>query len=522
MSIEEKELATAATKGATHLFIGKVIARIIGMLGGLLLIRLLTPEDYGLISIAVTAQGIFGMLSGWFGIGPALIKYIAEYKRKGDQGAIQRFAYSGFIFSIGVSTMSTVVCYLFAEDFAFVVLGKPYMTPLIKMSSLLILTSELYFLAESVFIGLDVTKAYAILMMLQEFLVKMLPIIFLINGFKVLGVLIGMVLAGFATGLIGVLASVYTMAKTSTKSNTSLNFKFTFKKILTYGIPLGLTDLMSYGLGNFYGFMIAVYCIPADVGNYNAANKIITSLSYLTFPILTVLFPMFSRIDPKKEPALLKKLYVYCVKYSSFLVLPSVMLLMVIAKPLTVFLFGGRYESAWVYLTFLTVTWLTFGLGKSHLWKLLIGQGQTKLIAKLEGINTAIAICLAVVLIPKYGIFGLIATSFIARWPSYLIGVKIAHRNYGIKPPLKSIWRIYVLAIAIILPILPFTLIVNNDVAEIIISVALSTCTYIIAAPLTRAIKKSDIDFLMDVFKPQPFIGSIVCRILEVMKTMAK
>jgi len=344
------ELARTAAKGVTHLFIGKIGSRIAGMLGGLILIRLLTPEDYGLIAIATVAPGIFGLLGSFFGVGPALIKHLAECKSKGEFGALRQFAYSGFIFSVGISSFLMVVSYSFANEFASVVLGKSYMTPLIQVASLSLLTSSLYFFAESVLVGLEAMRTYAILMVIYESLTKILPILLLVLGWGVWGALFGMMLAGLITGLVGVLASFIIVARTGDNLNSSIDRKTALNKMIVYGIPLGITDLLYSGLGKFYGFMIAVYCIPSDIGNYNAANRVFSALSYLTYPISTVLFPVFSKIDPKKELDLLTKVYVYCIKYSSFLVLPAVVLLMVMAKPLTVVLLGAQYENAWFYL----------------------------------------------------------------------------------------------------------------------------------------------------------------------------
>jgi len=195
---------------------------------------------------------------------------------------------------------------------------------------------------------------------------------------------------------------------------------------------------------------------------------------------------------------------------------------MVMAKPLTVVLLGAQYENAWFYLTFLAITQLTFGLGKSHLWRLLTGQGQTKLVAKLEGLAAAVAVCLGILLIPAYGILGLIAASFTANWPSYLIAVSIAHRSYGIKPPLKSVWRIYVLAMLTALPMILLLLTKSNDVIKIIIGVVAGLGIYIIAAPLLKAVGQNDIDFLINIVRPQPVIGSIICKILQVMERIIK
>ncbi|MEM3357201.1 MAG: oligosaccharide flippase family protein, partial [Candidatus Bathyarchaeia archaeon] len=217
-------MAKTAIKGATHLFIGKIVSRVVGVLGGLILIRLLMPEDYGLISIAMVVPGLLGLFGSLFGISTAIIKHLAEYKSKGDVGTIKIFAYISFVFSVGISVVLTIVCYLLANNFSSAVLGKPYIDHLVRVASFSILTSALYFYSESVLIGPDETRFYAMLMILYEFLLKVLPIALVICGFEVWGALFGMVLAGFITGLAGSVVSISLVARLG-KEKPSLDSK---------------------------------------------------------------------------------------------------------------------------------------------------------------------------------------------------------------------------------------------------------------------------------------------------------
>ena len=503
-------------RGTTYLFLGRVVSRIVGIIGGLFLIRLLTPEEYGLIYVAGVVPGVLGILCGWFGLGPAVIKFIAEYRSKGRLGDVRQIIYSSLAFSLGTSAIMTAVCYLFAGDLTRIILNRSDIAPLIRISAFFILNSALYFSAESILIGLEAVGTYTTFMILNECLMKILPIAAVVAHLGVSGVLLGMVFAGLISNVFGVLMALRIEAQRS--SPPSLSSRQALKTLLIYGIPLGMTDLLSLGLERFYGLMVAMHCSTYEIGNYQAAGKAVSFISYLTFPVFTALLPALSKIDPEKEPDLLRKAYAYCVRYSSLLVLPAIAAMAVLARPITTFLFGEKYQNAWLYLALLSVTKLTFGLGGPHLQRVFTAQGHTKLVAKLDALTTLLAVCLGLALIPPYGIIGLIITSFASQWPSYLLAVKMAHERYGISPPLRGVWRVYILAMMVGVLIMPVTLMLTDQNLQLIGGAIIGVTTYIIIAPLTRILTERDIRFLRRISKGQPVIEHVFSKVLGVME----
>lgn len=518
---KEIKIARTAARGTFHLFVGKIVSRAIGVLGGLILIRLLTRGEYGLLSVAVVAPGILALFSD-FGINAAVTKYLAEFKYKGEVDNVKRFIYSGFVFRTALSVGLMFLCYIVADTFAIGAIGKSYAAPLIRTASLFIPAWMLYSFSGSVLVGLDATRGYAALMILNEIFGALLPIMFVVYGMGLSGALLGMAVAYMIAGVVGVLGYVFMVAKMGKGPNLSLGHKVALRKMFAFGIPLAAAGFIGTGLENFYQFMIAAFSEPGDIGNYSIANSAVSLLLYLTFPVSTILFPMFSKINPEKEPRVLRKIYDYSVKYSSFLILPAIALLIVLARPLTLLLFTAEYENSWIYLTFLAIGWLGYGLGRSHLWKLLRAQGDTKLVAKLDTLTAAIAVCLSLVLIPLYGILGLILIFIVVGWPSYIIAVKKAHEKYGISPPFASVGRLYISLAIMVLVLVPLTMTPINEAFKIVIGTLAGVTIYIIASTMTKAMKEGDINALKDIMKPQPLVSAIFNKILKIMERIAK
>lgn len=59
---------------------------------------------------------------------------------------------------------------------------------------------------------------------------------------------------------------------------------------------------------------MAVYCTNAMIANYQVATQFAIIVTFFTIPISTVLFPAFSKIDPKKKVKLLQTVFTFSVK----------------------------------------------------------------------------------------------------------------------------------------------------------------------------------------------------------------
>jgi len=520
----EFELAKTAARGATHLIIGKILSKVVSTIGLVILIRLLKPEGYGLLNVAIVAPEIFALFTG-FGVDAAITKSLAECKDKGEFESLKSFMYPGLIFRVFMSLLFTFLCFALAEVFATNAIGKPFVAPLIRIASLLVLAWTLDEFSKAVFLGIDTTKAYVITMLLFEALKASLPIAFIIYGMSVLGALYGMAIAMLISGSIAISVSILLVSRMVKSSRRTSNFQLSklssLKMMIKYGTPLMMASFANNVASRYYSFMIAVYCISSEIGLYNTAGKVVVAITFLTDPIASVLFPAFSKISPKKEPGLLEKALKYSIKYSSLFILPAITLMIILSRPIVVLLFGIEFEDAWLYLALMALGSLDYGLGHWQLRRLLIAQGETPIIAKIEVLNAIIGIFLGFILIPHYGILGVILITLILIWPSLIIVIKKAYSLYRVKPPFPDIWRLYTSIATMILVTLPLTMVALNVGLKIAVISLVGLLVYILATLLTKTIRKSDIDALIEIFKPQPLIGTIVSKTLKIIKKYA-
>ena len=90
-------LGQMVARGATFLFLSQIGSAVIGLLGSIILVRLLvSPSVYAPIGLAITVPGLV-MLGDVTGVNTALSKFLSEYKHSKDSGAIWSTSWTGFI-----------------------------------------------------------------------------------------------------------------------------------------------------------------------------------------------------------------------------------------------------------------------------------------------------------------------------------------------------------------------------------------------------------------------------------------
>ena len=146
--------------------------------------------------------------------------------------------------------------------------------------------------------------------------------------------------------------------------------------MLRYGLPQSGAIIMSGFLLQFYAFLIAFYLSDQIIGNYNLALNFSIIVSFFVTPIQTLLFPAFSKLDPKKDQKTLQNVFKYSVKYSSLLVLPATFMVMALSEPAVATLFPGKYELTPLYLSLYIISFLYTAFGRLSSLNLIKGQGR--------------------------------------------------------------------------------------------------------------------------------------------------
>ena len=284
------------------------------------------------------------------------------------------------------------------------------------------------------------------------------------------------------------------------------------KKLLNYGIPLSVGGILSGLTGSLYSFLMA----PLDntmIGNYKVALNFAVLLTFLTGPIATVLFPLFSKVDSTNEKGILKTVFSSSVKYTVLLVVPATMALIVLASPLIGTLYGNKWSFAPPFLALSVVFNLLSLLGWRSMGQFLPAVGETKLVMKMNLLALVISIPLAFILIPLYGIVGVLLGPMISAIPSTFIGLYISWKRYDCKADFISSGKIFVASLLASSAAFIFITFFHLAFWALFLGgTVLFVCVYLISAPLIGAINRTDVKNIREMFSG---LG-VISKILEV------
>jgi O-antigen/teichoic acid export membrane protein len=517
------EIGKTSATGSFQLFIGVATSTIVMAIGTIILARLMTPEEYGLYTVALIPSYMIILLRDW-GVNSAITKCTATLRSQNKQENTREIIKAGMLFETAAGISLTLVSILLSSLIATTIFNRPESASLIAITSVTVLAGALLTASQSSFIGFERMELNSITTICQAIVKTIASPLLVFIGYSALGAVLGYTISTIAAAIIGLVVLYLTiLRKLKTPNPQKSNQSLTLKKMLHYGVPLSISSILGGFLIQFYAFLMAIYCTDALIGNYQVAAQFSILLAFVTTPILTVLFPAFSKIDHRDERELLQTVFASSVKYTAILLVPATMAIMVLSKPMISTLFGEKWIHAPFFLTLYVMSNLFAIFGSLSLGSLLAGVGETKTLMKLSLITLACGIPMALILIPTMGIIGLILTSILAGMPSMFLGLYWIWKRYQAKADFKSSTKILTASIlATATTYLTLNFIESADWIKLAAGGTTFLATYLIAAPLIGAINITDIKNLKTMFSSLKIISKLFEIPLNVMEKLTK
>jgi len=507
------KIGQIAVTGSFQLFVGKAASTVIMAIGTIFLARLMLPAEYGLYSVSLIPALMIGLFQDW-GVGSAMTKYIAQYRTENKYDDVYNAITIGIIFKITMGLALSLLCLLLAGFIASTIFQRPESRSLISIASFAIFSESLLIASQSNFIGFERMELNSLTMICQSVIKGTASPLLVLLGYGALGAVLGYTFSSLTGGIIGLVIFYLLVFRSLKRTDTRRSdISKTLKTMLRFGVPLSMSSILGGFLMQFFGFMMAFFCNDVMIGNYQVATNFAVILTFLTFPIVTVLFPAFAKLDLRSEQPLLQAVFMSSVKYAAMLLVPSTMAAMVLSKPMVNTLFGERWVYAPFFLALYIINNLLVLFGSFVLGSLLAGLGETKMLMKLSILTLSSGVLLAFLLIPTYGIVGVILGNLLAGLPSTFWGLHWIWKHYQVKADFHSSTKI---CIASIIPAITTYFSLNFlNTAEwirLLIGGIIFLTIYILTAPMIGAISQSDINNLRAMFSS---LG-IISRLIEI------
>jgi len=508
------QMGKISATGSFRLLIGVALSTLIMAIGTIILGNLLHEDGYGLYTITLTPALIIGLFKDW-GVNSAMTKYIASLKLENKDSEIRDIIVTGFTFEITVGLVLTISSLLSANFIATTIYHRPESAPLISVISITIFGSSLLAASQSSFIGFERMELNSFTLICQAIVKTAVGPVMVILGYGVLGASIGYMAASVFAGLIGITTlyfAVFTKLRKTENKRSGLRelvrglrdtLKRKLKIMLKYGVPLSISTILGGILAQTYGLAMASFVSDnAILGNYSTAANFAVFLSFLSAPIATVLFPAFAKLDPDNEHELVSNIFSSSIKYTALVLVPATMAIMVLSKPMISTLYGEtRFVTAPFFLTLSIVTNLLAIFGNLTLGSFLSGLGETRMAMKLGIVTVSFGLPLGLILIPRYGVLGVIVGNIVSGIPSMSWGLYWVWKHYEAKADFRSSAKIFTAsALAAIASFLTTSFLHTDAWVQLVLGLAVFIVIYVIGAPLIGAIDQSDIDSLRSLF----------------------
>ena len=517
------EMGKTSTAGSVQLFLGTSISTVIRAVGAIVLGLFILQSDYGLYAVAMIPGATFALVQDW-GISSALTRYCAKYRATNELAEQRKVIIAGLLFLTATGLVLTAVSLLTANFFAYNVYNKPATATLIAVVSATMLSGAISSGVASVFTGYEQMKLNSYLTLISAIVYCLFAPLLVFLGYGAMGAIIGYTAASVVQGLISVIFLYWFIWRKIPRIKISRSeIVRTLKLLLHYGVPLGISGIIGNLGSPVYAFLMATYVSEAMIGNYKIATNFVILLSFVTNPITTVLFPAFSKVNPKTEKSLLKTIYASSVKYTNILLIPVTMLMIILATPIIGTLYGDKWSSAPLLLALSVVFYLLALTGHRSMGSLLSATGDTKLLLEMSVLSLILSIPVAFLLVPSLGIVGIVIGLPIAALPSTFIGIYLIWKRYGTKADFGSSLRVLIASslatVAVYLFLNYFT---AAYVVLLVVGSILFLAVYLVCAPLVGAINQSDVYNLRTMLSGMGMLSKLLEIPLKFIEKMLK
>jgi len=198
----------------------------------------------------------------------------------------------------------------------------------------------------------------------------------------------------------------------------------------SFGYKLTLSGLLSTVYSNIYKIIIGKYYPPAQLGFFHQANTLsMFPVNNLSKALFKVTFPVFSSIQHNEDK--LRNAYLKTGRYVFWVICPVMIFLIFFAKPIFLILLTEKWVSAVPYFQILAAAAIFYPHSLYSL-NILAAKGRSDLHLKIELYKKLLSIATLVILMFKYGIWGIVIASALSMLIHFVInaytcGVEISY-----------------------------------------------------------------------------------------------
>ncbi|MEF9985482.1 MAG: oligosaccharide flippase family protein, partial [Malacoplasma sp.] len=297
-------LSKLKSTGFFYIFSSQILVKIVSFCGAMLIVRILSKDDYGLYSYTTNILSIFLLLDG-LGTASAALQFSSEYFMDHEK----KYAYMKYAFLTGFLFNIIVCCFIAisSQIISFKILGARQVLLLMSLQPLVS-----YFLATiQTFLRTEIkNKEYSIFNTIQS----VLTIIATIGGAYWKGVN-GVIICNYVAFLIIAAYGLYVSRDYLQIYKNKTHLKNLEKKdLMKYAVVSSFNNAISSLLYTIDIFVIGIFFPDtAIIASYKTATLIPFALNFIPSAIVVYIYPYFARNNQNHH--WIKVKYLKLIKY---------------------------------------------------------------------------------------------------------------------------------------------------------------------------------------------------------------
>ncbi len=417
-SERERHIAT----GIRSLTIQNGVTSVLGFVFLALLLRLLSPTEYGLYSAALLVTTIGSSIAS-FGLPFAATRFVAYLSRDARQLSVA--SRSIVVLSIAFSTIATMVFVALSPSISMYFTKDTDSAWIFAASGAWLFSNTISSIFQGLVQGMRRYESLAKILIVSNIAIVAVTVLGLLEFDSVIVPIVAWVVYGAAITAcsLAVTRRPLLAARPTEGAGKVVN------QVLRYSLPLGIAGIVTVATGAADPIVVGGFLPAAQLGAYYAAIAISGGLGVVLFtPLNTAFFPESSRYAD--DPTRLSKGVRLAFRYTSLALIPVSFALVGLSTQM-IKLFAGENPSYLVANPSLQVMsgLFLFVAMQGILTSLLLSLGKTTQVMVIGIVTVSLDLALSLLLVPNFGLLGAATSRSLVDIAGFLMALGLT-KNY--------------------------------------------------------------------------------------------
>ena len=386
------------------------VAQVIGVVAGgvltVVLARLLTPDDYGLLYLSLSVFTVLAFCSK-LGLASSAAKYVSEY-RATDPSQIPHIVRYSVRYTLLATILTAGAAVVFRAEIA-ALIGEPALEPFLVVGAVFLVGTTFMGYVRTLLQGFEEIQYSAILTSTVSLIKLPLAVGLVLLGFDALGALFGY---GAAMVLVSVVGAVV-LYRTVAEYDVAERFEDGLGgRILRYNVPILFTRGSNVLDKQVDTILVGFFLTPVAVSYYVVSKQVVSFVQAPAAALGFTISPTLGKQKAADDLSAAARMYESSVVHVLLLYVPAAAGIAITARPAIQYTFGPSYAGAAPVLQVLSLFVLLQALMQVTSTALdFLGRARIRAIVK--GVTAVANVILNLVLIPQFGVVGAaVATVF--------------------------------------------------------------------------------------------------------------